>query len=55
MDKFTKLLKIIPCVVYNRGISAPDTTELFFDHAFCNYRVPYVVLYDRYPRFTSSN
>ena len=39
IDKFTKLVKIIPYVVGDGDLSALATTKLFFDHVFCNYRV----------------
>ena len=40
MDKLTKLVQIIPCVVGDGGLSAPATEELFFDYTIYSIGVP---------------
>ena len=34
VDNLTKLVKIIPCVVGDGGLSVPATAKLFFDNIF---------------------
>ena len=40
VDKLTKLVKIIPCVVRDGGLLAPDTAKLFFDHIVFTFGLP---------------
>ena len=40
MDKLTKLIKIVPCVVGDSGFSALASVKLFFDYVICIYGVP---------------
>ena len=40
MNKLTKLVKTIPCMVGDRDLSALDTAKPFFDYATCSYGVP---------------
>ena len=54
VNKLTKIVKIIPCVVGDSGISAPATEKIFFYHIICSYGVPLVVLHDRDPRFMNT-
>ena len=39
VDKLTKLVKIIPCVVGDGGFLALATAKLFFDYVICSYEV----------------
>ena len=53
VDKLTKWVKLNPMVVGEGELSTLTTVHLFFDHIVCNFRVPYMVLHDQDPRFTS--
>ena len=53
VDKLTKWVKLIPMVVGKGDLSASSVANLFFNHVVHSFGVPYVVLHDRDPRFTS--
>ena len=40
VDKLTKLINIIPCVVRERGLLASTTAKILFDHVFFSYGMP---------------
>ena len=40
IEKLTKSVKIIPCMVGYGGLLAPATTKLFLDNVICSFRVP---------------
>lgn len=54
VDKFTKLVRLMPCFVGAGNLSAPEVAKLFFENVVRFYGLPKVVLHDRDPRFTSN-
>ena len=54
VDMLTKLVKLVPCFVGDRELSAPATAKLFFDNIVRSFGVPQAVVNDRDQRFTSS-
>ena len=53
VDKLAKWVKMIPMVVGKGELSTLTVAHLFFDHIVGRFGVPYVVLHDWDPRFTS--
>ena len=53
VDKLTKLIKLIPVLIGEGALSAPEVACLFFKHVVQLLGIPRVVLHDRDTHFTA--
>ena len=53
VDKLTKFVKLIPVLIGEGALSAPEVACLFFKHVVQLFGIPHVVLHDRDARFTA--
>ena len=52
VDRFTKLVKLVPCSMGGGQLGAGEVAQLFFDHVIRFFGVPSSLVHDRDPRFT---
>ena len=53
VDKLTKFVKLIPVLIGEGALSAPEVARLFFKHVVQLFGIPCVVLHDRDAHFTA--
>ena len=53
VDKLTKFVKLIPVLIGEGALSAPEVARLFFEHVVQLFGIPHVVLHDRDAHFTA--
>ena len=53
VDKLTKFVKLIPVLIGEGALSAPEVAHLFFEYVVRLFGIPHVVLHDRDARFTA--
>lgn len=53
VDRFSKLVKLVPVRMGGGLLSAGEVAKLLFDNIVCLYGVPESLVHDRDPRFTS--
>ena len=46
VDKLTKFVKLIPVLIREGALSAPEVAHLFFKHVVQLFGIPHVVLHD---------
>ena len=51
-DKLTKFVKLIPALIGEGALPAPEVARLFFEHVVQLFSIPRVVLYDCNAYFT---
>ena len=54
VEKLTKLVRIIPCLVGIGSLTAEEAAKLFFAHVVRFYGIPKCIVHDRDPRFTGN-
>ena len=53
IDKLIKFFKLIPVLIREGALSAPEVAQLFFEHVVQLFGVPHVVLHDCDDCFTA--
>ena len=54
VDKLRKFVELIPVLIREGALLAPEVACLFFEHVVQLFGIPCVVLYDRDARFTAN-
>ena len=54
INKLTKFVKLIPVLIGEGALSAPELARLFFKHVVQLFGIPHVVLHDRDAHFTAN-